>query len=106
MGRPFSQVDVALLKKYDRPGPRYTSYPTAPLFQPAFTAADFAEEIRTTNAPGTNAPANALGDLLRNVLPPPKPATNAPGTNAPAATNTPANALGDLLRNVLPPPKK
>ena len=25
-------VDVALLKKYDRPGPRYTSYPTAPYF--------------------------------------------------------------------------
>lgn len=55
MGRPFSNIDVALLKKYDRPGPRYTSYPTAPLFQPAFTAADFADEIRATNAPGTNA---------------------------------------------------
>lgn len=25
-------VDVDLLKKYDRPGPRYTSYPTAPYF--------------------------------------------------------------------------
>jgi len=30
-GSPFSQVDLRLLKKYDRPGPRYTSYPTAPL---------------------------------------------------------------------------
>jgi oxygen-independent coproporphyrinogen-3 oxidase len=55
MGRPFSHIDVALLKKYDRPGPRYTSYPTAPLFQPSFTAADFAAEIRATNTPGTNA---------------------------------------------------
>lgn len=26
------KVDVDLLKKYDRPGPRYTSYPTAPYF--------------------------------------------------------------------------
>jgi oxygen-independent coproporphyrinogen-3 oxidase len=54
MGRPFSHVDVALLKKYDRPGPRYTSYPTAPLFQPTFTAADLAGEIRATNVPGTS----------------------------------------------------
>lgn len=31
---PFNQikVNVDLLKKYDRPGPRYTSYPTAPYF--------------------------------------------------------------------------
>ena len=28
------QVDLSLTKKYDRPGPRYTSYPTAPHFQP------------------------------------------------------------------------
>ncbi|MBN1406927.1 MAG: oxygen-independent coproporphyrinogen III oxidase [Calditrichaceae bacterium] len=26
------KVDIDLLKKYDRPGPRYTSYPTAPYF--------------------------------------------------------------------------
>ncbi len=48
-------IDVALLKKYDRPGPRYTSYPTAPLFSPAFTAADFRNEIVATNSPGTTA---------------------------------------------------
>jgi oxygen-independent coproporphyrinogen III oxidase len=45
----FNTVDVGLLKKYDRPGPRYTSYPTAPLFTPAFTAADFRNEIVATN---------------------------------------------------------
>jgi oxygen-independent coproporphyrinogen III oxidase len=55
MGRSFSHVDVALLKKYDKPGPRYTSYPTAPLFQPTFTPGDFADEIQATNAPGTTA---------------------------------------------------
>ena len=38
MGSSFANVDLALLKKYDRPGPRYTSYPTAPLFSAAFTA--------------------------------------------------------------------
>ncbi len=55
MGRSMPEVDVALLKKYDRPGPRYTSYPTAPLFQPTFTAQDLADEIRATNTPGTTA---------------------------------------------------
>lgn len=67
---------------------------------------DAGKILQSVGGSGTNAPADALGGLLRNVLPPPKAATNAPGTNAPAATNAPANALGDLLRNVLPPPKK
>jgi oxygen-independent coproporphyrinogen III oxidase len=52
MGSQFSHIDLGLLKKYDRPGPRYTSYPTAPLFSNAFTAADFSAEIRSTNTPG------------------------------------------------------
>jgi oxygen-independent coproporphyrinogen III oxidase len=30
-----------LLRRYDRPGPRYTSYPAAPHFSPAFGAAEF-----------------------------------------------------------------
>lgn len=51
MGDAFSNIDVRLLKKYDRPGPRYTSYPTAPLFSPAFTAAEYHDEIVTTNGP-------------------------------------------------------
>lgn len=51
MQNPFSQVDLGLLKKYDAPGPRYTSYPTAPLFSPEFTAADFKGEIIATNSP-------------------------------------------------------
>jgi oxygen-independent coproporphyrinogen III oxidase len=53
MGSQFSRSDLGFLKKYDRPGPRYTSYPTAPLFSDAFTAADFADEIGATNHPGT-----------------------------------------------------
>ena len=37
-------VDIDLLKKYDRAGPRYTSYPTAPYFHDGINATDF---IRT-----------------------------------------------------------
>ena len=54
MGRAFTTIDVGLLKKYDKPGPRYTSYPTAPLFSPAFTAGDFRNEIVATNDPGAS----------------------------------------------------
>jgi oxygen-independent coproporphyrinogen III oxidase len=57
MTNPFSHIDVSLLQKYDRPGPRYTSYPTAPLFNASFTADDFMQEIRETNGP------SAEGDL-------------------------------------------
>ncbi len=53
MPNPFSDVDFQLLKKYDRPGPRYTSYPTAPLFSPAFTAEDFNREVIKTNKSGS-----------------------------------------------------
>ncbi|MBX2990162.1 MAG: oxygen-independent coproporphyrinogen III oxidase [Bacteroidetes bacterium] len=49
MQAPFSQVDIGLLKKYDTPGPRYTSYPTAPLFSTSFTAEDYRQEILDTN---------------------------------------------------------
>ncbi len=53
MVSPFVQVDVDLLKKYDRPGPRYTSYPTAPLFNESFTARDYRQAIVESNAPGS-----------------------------------------------------
>lgn len=51
MASPLSYVDIGLLKKYDTPGPRYTSYPTAPLFSPSFTADDYRREILDTNSP-------------------------------------------------------
>ena len=44
--------DPELLRRYDRPGPRYTSYPTAPQFTAAFTGADLREHIRRSNAAG------------------------------------------------------
>jgi oxygen-independent coproporphyrinogen-3 oxidase len=50
MGSPFSNVDLTLLRKYDRPGPRYTSYPTAPLFNASFNADRYMEEVIATNS--------------------------------------------------------
>ncbi|PKL99956.1 MAG: oxygen-independent coproporphyrinogen III oxidase, partial [Gammaproteobacteria bacterium HGW-Gammaproteobacteria-7] len=41
--------DADLLRRYDRPGPRYTSYPTAPQFSDAFTSASYAEVARRSN---------------------------------------------------------
>lgn len=38
-------VDVDLLAKYDRPGPRYTSYPTAPLFSEKVGEAEYRDHI-------------------------------------------------------------
>jgi len=41
--------DIDLIKKYDRPGPRYTSYPTAPHFNEGFTSANYLDEVIRTN---------------------------------------------------------
>src|SRR3546814_1866832 len=38
-----------LLRRYDRPGPRYTSYPTAPQFAASFGEAQFREVARASN---------------------------------------------------------
>jgi oxygen-independent coproporphyrinogen III oxidase len=37
--------DTALVARYDRPGPRYTSYPTALEFSPGFASADLARAL-------------------------------------------------------------
>ncbi len=41
-----------LIRKYDRPGPRYTSYPTAPEWTDAFGAAQYAEHLARADAEG------------------------------------------------------
>ncbi len=43
-------VTTELLKKYDRPGPRYTSYPTAVEFHDQFTAKDYRRHLALANA--------------------------------------------------------
>lgn len=40
---------LALLAKYDKPGPRYTSYPTAPLFSPEYDAKRFEIDLIRNN---------------------------------------------------------
>lgn len=40
----------SLIEKYDRPGPRYTSYPTAPQFHQAFAMDDYRTAAKASNA--------------------------------------------------------
>jgi oxygen-independent coproporphyrinogen-3 oxidase len=44
-------ASAALLEKYSKPGPRYTSYPTAPYFHTGFTEADWIAELRASQRP-------------------------------------------------------
>jgi len=41
--------DADLLRRYDRPGPRYTSYPTAPQFSGKFSEANLLDVIKRSN---------------------------------------------------------
>ncbi len=52
-----AKFDATLIKRYDVPGPRYTSYPTALQFG-SFTAADFDKAIIEST--------NENGDLFLN----------------------------------------
>jgi oxygen-independent coproporphyrinogen-3 oxidase len=42
----FPKIDDALLARLDRPAPRYTSYPTAPIWREDFGAAEHARALR------------------------------------------------------------
>ncbi|MCJ8202771.1 oxygen-independent coproporphyrinogen III oxidase [Pseudomonas sp. RGM2987] len=44
-----STFDRALVEKYDRPGPRYTSYPTAPQFHQAFAMDEYRQAAQRSN---------------------------------------------------------
>jgi oxygen-independent coproporphyrinogen-3 oxidase len=45
-------VDPALIRKYDKAGPRYTSYPTAVQFHEGFDEAEYRKEAHASNASG------------------------------------------------------
>ncbi len=47
--KQFDDINLELLRKYDRPGPRYTSYPPAPAFSHDFTPRDFEQTITEDN---------------------------------------------------------
>src|SRR4030095_11776745 len=44
------KFDAGTLRRYDRPGPRYTSYPTAPHFDAQFTEKMLCEHIEHSNS--------------------------------------------------------
>ena len=46
------RIAPELLEKYSKPGPRYTSYPTAPYFTEAFGEREWREEIARTQSGG------------------------------------------------------
>ena len=50
MPNDFPVLNVDLLRRYDRPGPRYTSYPTAPHFRADFGVARLREHAQRSNA--------------------------------------------------------
>jgi len=54
MGDLGFTVDVELLKRFDKPGPRYTSYPTAPMFSSAYTPKRFEVDLIRNNHDGAH----------------------------------------------------
>jgi oxygen-independent coproporphyrinogen III oxidase len=51
-----TDIDFKVLKRFNQQGPRYTSYPTAPVFSDKFTQDAFIDEIRDTNSESSNQP--------------------------------------------------
>ena len=45
------KLDLELARKYSRPGPRYTSYPTAPQFSTDIGAQDYLQELSSPEVP-------------------------------------------------------
>jgi oxygen-independent coproporphyrinogen-3 oxidase len=54
--KPAACFNRALVEKYDRPGPRYTSYPTAPQFHSAFALDDYQQAAQASNQAATPKP--------------------------------------------------
>ncbi len=52
----FVRFDAALAARYDRPGPRYTSYPTAVQFNEDFGTADYRAAVRASAEQRPDAP--------------------------------------------------
>ena len=47
-----AEFDLGLVRKYNVPGPRYTSYPTAPQFTESVPPADLVAAVRRDNEDG------------------------------------------------------
>ncbi len=46
----YTQVPIELLRKYDRPGPRYTSYPTVPVWSSDIGPEQYVAALQSTSA--------------------------------------------------------
>ncbi len=57
--RDHLPFDRHLVEKYDRPGPRYTSYPTAPQFHAAFAEDDYRAAAERSNRAASPKPLSA-----------------------------------------------
>lgn len=53
---PVADVSVELLHRYNVPGPRYTSYPTAPVWREGFSPHDYEEILSASGGEGRPAP--------------------------------------------------
>ncbi|HLN57188.1 MAG TPA: oxygen-independent coproporphyrinogen III oxidase, partial [Thermoanaerobaculia bacterium] len=51
-----NDLSLDLLRRYNVPGPRYTSYPTAPVWTEDFTPADYARVLEESSAAENPAP--------------------------------------------------
>ena len=49
-------IDLDILLKYDKAGPRYTSYPTAPVWNEEFGPERFRDKIVETNRGNDSSP--------------------------------------------------
>ena len=50
------EFNLELIKKYDKAGPRYTSYPTAVVFNESFTAQKYIEQAKLSNTSNKDRP--------------------------------------------------
>lgn len=54
MKKIFSNIDINFLRRYDKPGPRYTSYPSAPLFNKEYNSEIFCADLSKNNENNLN----------------------------------------------------
>ena len=60
---PRYKVDLETIRRFDRPGPRYTSYPTAVEFHEGVGAASYREKLALADAQGPEAPLSLYAHL-------------------------------------------
>ncbi|HVN47352.1 MAG TPA: oxygen-independent coproporphyrinogen III oxidase [Bacteroidota bacterium] len=56
MTTPADNHLLSILRTFDVPGPRYTSYPTAPVFSKTYGAQQFEEDLSVNNQESNNSP--------------------------------------------------